>query len=120
MSRSTRSLVGALVAGPVVAFCFALAALVLPLLGLPATGGPAGPAYLPPFFGWLSDWLPAGVATRAMRATVYFGGHGVGSQVTVLAIWAAAAVVLLLVTRLVRHRPARRPVTPAELATADA
>ncbi len=88
-----------------------VAALVLVVLGMPATGGPAGPDFLPAAYRWLADVLPTGAAVDLVRRVVYFGGHGIGHGTLVLAAWVAGAALLLAATAL------RRPATPAHRRT---
>lgn len=84
----------------------ALAVLVFLLLGLPVSGGPAGLAsFDPSLFRAFDSALPLGVAASAVRNTVYFGAHDTGGHLLVLAAWAAAGVVALMVaTSLARRR----------------
>lgn len=91
VSLTTAGLAG--VAGPpgVVA-----AALVVVVLGLPATGGPAGlGSFLPAFFRPFHHALPPGAALEAVRDAQYFTGHGVAAPLWVLAGWAAGGFALL-------------------------
>ena len=85
-----------------------LAALVLVVLGMPATGGPAGPDFLPTAYRWLAEVLPTGAAVDLVRRVVYFGGHGIGHGVLVLVAWVAGAALLLAATAL------GRPTSPAQ------
>jgi hypothetical protein len=81
-----------------------LAGLVLVVLGMPATGGPAGRDFLPSAYRWLSDVLPTGAAVDLVRRVLYFGGHGLGHGLLVLSAWVAGAALLLAASAL-RHRP---------------
>ncbi len=72
----------------------ALALLFFVLFGLPSTGGPVGSSFLPEVFRSVTDWLPSSAGLDAMRATLYFGGSGVGAEVMVLAVWAIAILAL--------------------------
>jgi nucleotide-binding universal stress UspA family protein len=90
----------------------AAAVLVLLVLGLPASGGPAnlgpfGPGFLRP----LDPALPLGVAASAVRNVVYFGGHDTTAGLWALAAWAIAGLGGLALTVGLRRRPA--PARPA-------
>ncbi len=88
----------------------ALAAVPLLLflvIGIPASGGPAGMAlFVPGFFRWFASWLPVSRALGAVTGTVYFGGHGVGNDLWILAAWAVAGLVMILATASRRAHPA--------------
>jgi hypothetical protein len=74
----------------------ATSALVVVVLGLPATGGPVGlGSFLPAFFGPFHHSLPPGAALEAIRGTQYFSGHDVTGSVLVLVAWAACGLALL-------------------------
>jgi hypothetical protein len=91
-----------------------LAALVLILVGNAASGGPVPTALLPDGYRPLSDWLPNGAIIHALRAAVYFDGHGIGQPLVALFAWFGGAVIVLLANDLVhlrlgRRQPHRRP-----------
>lgn len=93
------------------------AVLVFLVLGLPVSGGPAGLApFGPGFLRVLHPVLPLGTAVSAVRAAVYFGGHGTAGPLWVLAAWAVAGVAALtLVTTLTlvtARRQAPAPLVP--------
>lgn len=92
----------------------ALAAVPLLLflvIGIPASGGPAGLAlFMPGFFRWFASWLPVPRALSAITGTIYFGGNGVGTDLWVLAVWTVAGLVVHLATAL-WARPAVSNVT---------
>ncbi|TDD29864.1 ABC transporter permease [Actinomadura sp. KC06] len=75
----------------------ALTALVLIPIGVPASGGPIGPQFIPQWFAAIGDWLPVAAAIDAVRNTVYFDGNAIGAPLLVLAVWAVAGTVLVLV-----------------------
>jgi hypothetical protein len=93
----------------------ALAVLVFLILGLPASGGPAGLAQFgPSLLRSFDSALPLGVAADAVRNTVYFGAHDTGGYLLVLAAWAAAGIVALaLATNLRTQRPTNSPPAPS-------
>ena len=70
-----------------------LLALVILPVGLPASGGPFGPNFPPPWFAHLGIGLPPGATMPAVRNIVYFGSQGLGTPLLVLAIWAAVGLV---------------------------
>jgi hypothetical protein len=64
------------------------AVLVVVLLGLIASGGPLGSAFLPDLYRAVAPWLPVGAAHTAIIGTLYFGGAGVTYALIVLVSWA--------------------------------
>jgi len=70
--------------------------LVFVVLGNPSAGGAYQPALLPPFWRAISGALPNGAGTDSVRRIVYFGAHGIGGHVLILAIYAAAGTVVAL------------------------
>lgn len=74
----------------------ALMAIVLVFVGNAASGGSVPTAMLPGVYRQLSPWLPNGAIVHAVRAVVYFGGHGLGQPLLALALWTGASVVVLL------------------------
>jgi hypothetical protein len=109
--------VGAVVAGTVRLLGrlgFGLAALVVVLLDLVSSGGPAGSQFLPDFYRWLAPWMPAAQLYGGLRGALYFDGSGIASAIVVLAAWFAGGVVLMLLGELVsslthRRAPALQP-----------
>jgi hypothetical protein len=83
--------VGRLV-GPIGAL---LALLVFVVLGLPASGGPFGTAFLPGFQRAFSPGLPLTNAVYAVRNASYFGSHQIGAHLVTLALWAGAGLLVL-------------------------
>ncbi|HVM65239.1 MAG TPA: hypothetical protein VMU14_10285, partial [Acidimicrobiales bacterium] len=80
--------------GPVGAL---LAVLVFVVLGLPASGGPFGSAFLPAFHRVVSPVLPLTNAVSAVRNTSYFHGHAVSGHLRTLTIWALGGAFVLAV-----------------------
>src|SRR4029077_15810879 len=72
-----------------------LSALIIVLLDLISSGGPAGTAILPDVYRWLSPWMPAGQLDSALRGTLYFGGEGVAYPVLVISAWLVVGLVLV-------------------------
>jgi len=85
----------------------ALAALVAVLLDLVCSGGPIGSQLLPDAYRWLAPAMPAGQLYSGIRGALYFDNAGVGEPVTVLSLWVAGGLVLLLLGALVTRRAAR-------------
>ncbi len=82
-----------------------LAALVVILLDLISSGGPAGSTILPDAYRWMSPWMPAGQLSSALRGTLYFGGEGVASPVLVIGAWLVVGLLLVIVSGLARRAP---------------
>jgi hypothetical protein len=80
-----------------------LTVLVFVVLGNPSAGGAYQSALLPRFWRALSDALPNGAGTDAVRRIVYFGSAGIGGHLAVLALYALlGAAVALVASRLNR------------------
>src|SRR5437773_2215551 len=84
----------------------ALAALVAVLLDLVCSGGPIGSQLLPDAYRWLAPGMPAGQLFSGIRGALYFENAGVSTPVTVLSLWLAAGLVLMLLGALVTRRGA--------------
>ncbi|MCU4185151.1 hypothetical protein K6U06_12325 [Acidiferrimicrobium sp. IK] len=83
----------------------ALGALVVVVVGMPATGGPAGlGGFLPALFRPLRHALPPGAALEALHGAQYFSGHSVAGAAWVLAAWTAGGLALLAGASAVHHR----------------
>src|SRR5262249_25306160 len=61
-----------------------LAALVVVLLDLVASGGPIGSQLLPDFYRWLAPGMPAGPLYRAAPGGLYYDPAGLGPPLGVL------------------------------------
>ena len=72
-----------------------LAALVVVLLGLVSSGGPAGSEFLPDFYRSLGPWMPPGQLYDAFRGALYFDGAALGGPVLVLTGWLIAGLLLM-------------------------
>jgi len=86
-----------------------LAALIVVLLDLISSGGPAGSQILPDVYRWMSPWMPAGQLDSALRGTLYFAGAGLAMPVLVISGWLGAGLVLIILSTAVRRRPAPAP-----------
>jgi hypothetical protein len=85
-----------------------LMALLLVFLGNAISGGSVPTGMLPDVDRQISPWLPNGAIVHAVKAVVYFGGHGLGQPLLTLALWAAAAFGVLIANDLLHHREIRR------------
>lgn len=93
-----------------------VALLVFIILGLPASGGPFGTAFLPDFHRAFSPGLPLTNAVLAVRNITYFGGDNLSGPLGILAIWAGSGLLALAVISLVEKHltpssSARQPTT---------
>lgn len=88
-----------------------LGALIVVLLDLVSSGGPAGSEFLPDAYRWMSPWMPAGELYSALRGALYFGGQGVGTPQMVLVGWLAAGLLLMTVAAGLRPSGPRPVVT---------
>ncbi|MFI9270415.1 DUF3533 domain-containing protein [Kitasatospora sp. NPDC052896] len=88
-----------------------LAVLLFVVLGNPSAGGVYPPALLPPFWRAIGRWLPNGAGTDAARSISYFDGSGLTVPLLVLAAWAAAGVLGVLLATGRGARGGRPPVT---------
>jgi hypothetical protein len=76
------------------------------VLGNSSSGGAVAPPLLPLPFAFISQWLPSGATVTALRDAVYFPANQHARPIAVLATWAAALFVAML---LVSHRLRRSP-----------
>jgi hypothetical protein len=90
-----------------------LAGLLVVLLDLISSGGPAGQEFLPDAYRALSPWMPAGQLFSAFRGALYFDGNGVATPVLALGAWLIAGLVLMLVGEAVRNRVRSAAAMPA-------
>lgn len=90
-----------------------LTGLVVVLLDLISSGGPAGPQFLPDAYRFISPWMPAGEVAAALRSVLYFNGDAAAMPVLVMSIWLVAGLVLMVVGSVARRRPASRTATVA-------
>jgi len=70
-----------------------LAVAVFVILGNPSAGGAYQAPLLPGFWRAINPALPNGAAVTALRQIVYFGSFDIGSELLVLAAYAAAGTV---------------------------
>ena len=89
----------------------ALSALVVVLLSLVSSGGPAGSELLPDFYRWLAPYMPAGQLYSALRGAIYFDGAGLQDPLIVLSAWLVGGLVLMGIAGMVAG--GRRPSAAA-------
>ncbi len=85
--------------------------LVFVVLGNPSAGGAYQPSLLPPFWRALSGALPNGAGTDSVRRIVYFGGHGIGTHLVVIAAYALAGTAVAIAASTMRTRRATSPAS---------
>ena len=83
--------------------------LVFVILGNPSAGGAYQTTLLPPFWRWLSNALPNGAGTDAVRRIVYLGSSGITGHVVVIAIYVLAGAVVTVAASHLLHRRSLRP-----------
>jgi hypothetical protein len=82
----------------------AVGAVMFLVIGNPASGGSSAPELLPGFWRALSQLLPPGAATTAMRDVVYFHGHGMTHALLVLSVWAVLGTIVAVTVNMLRAR----------------
>jgi hypothetical protein len=82
----------------------AIGAVMFLVIGNPASGGNSAPELLPGFWRGLSQLLPPGAATTAMRDVVYFDGHGMTAALLVLGIYALVGAIVVFTVHTLRAR----------------
>ena len=81
-----------------------IGAVMFLVIGNPASGGSSAPELLPGFWREVSQLLPPGAATTAMRDVVYFHGHGMGYALLVLGLWAVLGATFVVTVHILRAR----------------
>ena len=76
--------------------------LFFTILGNSASGGAVAPPLLPRPFALISQWLPSGATVTALRNAVYFPAYQHAQPIVVLATWATALFVAMVLVA--RHR----------------
>jgi hypothetical protein len=84
----------------------AVGALLALLLGNPLSGLNSAPEMLPSGWGTLGQWLPQGATATLLRSTAFFDGAGATAAIAVLACWAVAGVVLIVIAAVRQDRSA--------------
>lgn len=76
--------------------------LFFTILGNSASGGAVAPPLLPRPFALISQWLPSGATVTALRNAVYFPAYQHAQPIVVLATWATALFVAMVLVS--QHR----------------
>jgi hypothetical protein len=82
----------------------AIGAIMFLVIGNPASGGSSAPELLPGFWREISQFLPPGAATTAMRDVVYFHGHGMTQALLVLGVYAVLGATVVFLVHALRAR----------------
>jgi hypothetical protein len=82
----------------------AIGAVMFLVIGNPASGGSSAPELLPGFWREVSQLLPPGAATTAMRDVVYFHGHGMAYALLILGVWAILGATVVVTVNILRAR----------------
>ncbi len=89
----------------------AATALLMVLVGNPWSGASSAPELLPEPAGVIGQLLPPGAAGSLLRSVAYFDGRGAGEPLAVLAVWALAGLIgVVLAARRAPH-PVAAPAT---------
>ncbi len=92
-----------------------LGGLVMVLLDLITSGGPAGSNFLPDLYRWISPWLPAEELFSALRGVLYFDSAAVAAPVALMLGYFVIGLVLMLIgsgmQRLRRAAPEPAPAS---------
>ncbi|MEV0662050.1 hypothetical protein ACIBI3_12945 [Actinomadura luteofluorescens] len=75
---------------------FGLGALTLLLVGNPLSAATSAPELLPQPWGAIGQYLPPGASATLLRSAAFFDGAGGAGPLTVLAAWATAGLVLVV------------------------
>lgn len=84
--------------------------IVFVVLGNPSAGGAYQQQLLPPFWQAISQALPNGAATSALRNVIYFGGQHTTGDIALIAAYAAAGTAVTLITASARSRRAKAAI----------
>ncbi len=87
--------------------------VILIILGIPSSGAAVPVDMTPALFTHLHSWLPTSAVLDALRRTIYFDGHGIGADLSIIGLWIGLGAGLIWLSRL---RGAQQP--PAEAAAA--
>jgi hypothetical protein len=90
-----------------------LGALTMALVGNPFSGAGSAPELLPEPVGGVGQLMPPGAGANLLRSTGFFDGAAGAGPLTVLAIWAACGLGLLLAAELRDRRAATAEATVA-------
>jgi hypothetical protein len=84
--------------------------LTMIFIGNPFSAAATAPELLPEPVGGLGQLLPPGAGVNLLRSTGFFDGAGAAEHITVLGVWAAAGLILMLTARSA-HGTLMRPVS---------
>ncbi len=87
----------------------ALSAVLMVFIGNPFSGVTSAPELLPGAARDVGQWLPPGAGASLLRSTAYFNGHGAPVAAAVLAGWALAGIVMIIVGHHASPRFAAHP-----------
>lgn len=93
--------------------------LVYVVIGNPSSGGPFPYELLPRFWRTVGPYLPPGAGTDATRNTLYFNGNALSRPIIVLAVYAVAGTLLLLLSSAIGSARRRHRMLSIEAAVAD-
>jgi hypothetical protein len=96
-----------------------IAAFGFLFVGNAMSGGTVPRSFLPAGFRQISGWLPNLAIVRLSRAAVYFGAHGLGHPLLVLAVWSAGALAVIAAVDLTQRAALRRSSLSAADVYAD-
>jgi hypothetical protein len=97
-----------------------LSVITLVIIGNPAAGGgQIPPALMSPAWGWLAHVLPNPAGMTAIRGIEFFAGYGTGQAFTVLSVYAAVGIAVMLLMAVIPAAGTRRQPSSdrAELTT---
>jgi hypothetical protein len=81
--------------------------LVFVVLGNPSAGGAYQTTLLPPFWRWLSNGLPNGAGTDAVRRIAYLGSSGIAGHLVVIAVYVVVGALVAAGGSHLIHRRSR-------------
>ena len=79
-------------------------------VGNPFSAAATAPELLPQPVGGLGQLMPPGAGANLLRSTGFFDGAGSAEHIAVLAVWAAAGLAAMLLTR-AAHGTLMKPVS---------
>lgn len=86
-----------------------LTVIIVILFGNNASGGANGVPYLPTFWRDIGPFLPTRNAYILLHQTIYFSGHGTTEALTVLLVYLAVTLVILILLDLSGHERSVNP-----------
>ena len=86
-----------------------LTVVLFVVLGNPSAGGAYQTWLLPGFWRAVGPLIPNGAGVQAVRRVVYFGAHGIGGSLVVIAVYALLGVLVALGLTTLRSHPLLPP-----------